>query len=482
MFAIRAMRRVGLLQLQPTRLLATTAVPPEISNRKRFRMTQPSKALTQRIEDLQVGRRRVRVAKAKSQELQEKLQTGKQAPLRVFAEKRLKFVASATAPSSFPHASARCTEVAFVGRSNVGKSSLLNALTASKPARTSAKPGLTQSVNFYRLCDELHIVDMPGYGFAFAKAEKVSQWQETALAYISERSALKRLFLLLDARHGLKVNDKKFLEQIEKIRSPRIQLVLTKCDLVLPIDLARRATLVAEEAKAYRKVLPEVVFVSSQASTGVAHLQRIIAHCANLPMATVDADNESDGGTAEDDDDDDGDSGGSSRSLRDGSDNDRGSYIMKSSRGSFDRADRQQRRPPQSMKPGRRESWRRQDDGDDDDDDRDDDGDYYQNAESKAAPRRAPRYNSNSSSGRYDGKAENSRPRPSHTSPRTPAAYNNNSKNKYEGKEASSRPRSSPTSPRSAQPPVAPEGVKAFTRARPGRTSKAVFIHKARKY
>ncbi|RKP23060.1 P-loop containing nucleoside triphosphate hydrolase protein [Syncephalis pseudoplumigaleata] len=125
------------------------------------------------------------------------------------------FFAGAKTPASFPPET--LPEAAFVGRSNVGKSSLLNALARfTQPARVSDKPGLTQQINFFTAGSHFHLVDMPGYGFAYAKTEAVETWQSTIDAYLSTRQTLKRVYLLIDARHGLKHNDKAFLEKLDQ--------------------------------------------------------------------------------------------------------------------------------------------------------------------------------------------------------------------------------------------------------------------------
>lgn len=101
-------------------------------------------------------------------------------------------------------------EVCFIGRSNVGKSSLINALLASNKARVSERPGLTQTINFYASSKHLNVVDMPGYGFAFAKDETKEQWKQFVMQFILQRASLKRVFVLLDARHGMKKSDAEF--------------------------------------------------------------------------------------------------------------------------------------------------------------------------------------------------------------------------------------------------------------------------------
>ncbi|KAF9939725.1 hypothetical protein BGZ65_009670 [Modicella reniformis] len=108
-------------------------------------------------------------------------------------------------------------EIAIVGRSNVGKSTMLNTLTGSpNTARVSSKPGLTRQLNFYRCGDKFVLVDMPGYGFAFAKEEDKESWKELIEEYLGSRRTLRRIYVMIDARHGLKVPDKEFLAMLDK--------------------------------------------------------------------------------------------------------------------------------------------------------------------------------------------------------------------------------------------------------------------------
>ena len=123
-------------------------------------------------------------------------------------------------------------EVAFAGRSNVGKSSIINALTGQKGlAKTSNTPGRTQQLNFFNLNQQLYIVDLPGYGYAQAPESQVKQWQKVIFAYLQGRVSLKRVFLLIDVRHGIKKVDKEVMEMLDKA-AVTYQLVLTKADKV----------------------------------------------------------------------------------------------------------------------------------------------------------------------------------------------------------------------------------------------------------
>ncbi|KAF9425074.1 hypothetical protein BGZ94_007861 [Podila epigama] len=167
-------------------------------------------------------------------------------------------------------------EIAIVGRSNVGKSTMLNTLTESpNTARVSSKPGLTRQLNFYRCGDKFVLVDMPGYGFAFAKeADKVA-WKELIEEYLANRKTLKRIYVMIDARHGLKVVDKEFLTMLDS-KSKKFQVVLTKCDLVPPPDLARCYMLVQEDLKKnFRHAITDrLLMVSSYTGAGMNNLRK----------------------------------------------------------------------------------------------------------------------------------------------------------------------------------------------------------------
>jgi len=187
---------------------------------------------------------------------------------------RTRFLAAATSASSLPPPA--LPEVAFAGRSNVGKSSLINALTLSACARQSDKPGKTQSLNFYRAGGEagaaLALVDLPGYGFAFAKQERVEAWNALLDDYLAGRGAtLKRVLLVLDARHGLKAADREMLAFLSASHV-RFQVVLNKTDEVLPPDLARRVSLISSELAALKGAHAAVHCCSTLTGAGVAAL------------------------------------------------------------------------------------------------------------------------------------------------------------------------------------------------------------------
>jgi GTP-binding protein len=168
-------------------------------------------------------------------------------------------------------------EIAFAGRSNVGKSSLINALTNRKAlARTSHTPGRTQQLNFFKAEGPLTIVDMPGYGFAAVGKEKVANWTKLIHDYLRGRSNLARVYLLIDGRHGIKDTDKPVLDQLDTT-AVSYQIVLTKAD---DVKLGDRDAVLARVKAAILKrpaAHPEVIFTSSETGMGIEELRTAIA-------------------------------------------------------------------------------------------------------------------------------------------------------------------------------------------------------------
>ncbi|MEM8796553.1 MAG: ribosome biogenesis GTP-binding protein YihA/YsxC [Pseudomonadota bacterium] len=174
-------------------------------------------------------------------------------------------------------------EVAFAGRSNVGKSSLINALTGTKAlARASNTPGRTQQLNYFVPGEEtsreapLAIVDMPGYGYAKAPLPIVEEWNELIVAYLRGRVNLRRVYVLIDSRHGLKANDEDVLELLDKA-AVSYQAVLTKADKIKPPALATAISNVEAALKRHPAAFPEVLATSSEKGTGLAELRAAIA-------------------------------------------------------------------------------------------------------------------------------------------------------------------------------------------------------------
>lgn len=173
-------------------------------------------------------------------------------------------------------------EIAFAGRSNVGKSSLINALTRQKAlARTSNTPGRTQQLNFFvpdgfsGAADDLPplaIVDMPGYGYARAPKKLVEQWTQLVFDYLRGRSTLKRVFLLVDSRHGLKKNDLEALDALDKA-AVSYQIVLTKADKLKPPAIERLKTETLAVLAKRPAAFPELIATSSQKGEGIDELR-----------------------------------------------------------------------------------------------------------------------------------------------------------------------------------------------------------------
>jgi GTP-binding protein len=169
------------------------------------------------------------------------------------------------------------TEVAFAGRSNTGKSSLINALTGRKAlARTSNTPGRTQEIIFFEGPDELRLADMPGYGYAEAPKSKVKAWTELIHSYLQGRANLARVYVLIDARHGIKEADKPALEMLRKAAVSH-QIVLTKCDQLSQKDLAARIEEVGSQIAKSAAAFPDILSTSSREGTGIPELRAAIA-------------------------------------------------------------------------------------------------------------------------------------------------------------------------------------------------------------
>ena len=185
------------------------------------------------------------------------------------------FLMGAAKLSQLPEA-APC-EIAFAGRSNVGKSSLLNALTGRKAlARTSGTPGRTRELNYFQVGPSLHLVDMPGYGYAKAQKTLVAAWQKLIKDYLRGRPTLRRVFVLVDARHGIKPNDLEIMELMDEA-AVVYQIVLTKADKVkkggTEALVARTLTEVRKRPAAH----PELHLTSSEKGSGIAELRAEIA-------------------------------------------------------------------------------------------------------------------------------------------------------------------------------------------------------------
>ena len=179
----------------------------------------------------------------------------------------LRFLPEATAP-----------EIAFAGRSNVGKSSLINALTGRKAlARTSVTPGRTQELNFFDVGEPLafRLVDMPGYGFAKAPMDVVKKWRFLVNDYLRGRQALKRVHVLIDARHGIKDVDREIMDMLDQA-AVSYRLVLTKADKIKASELASVHAATTTQARTRPAAHPEIIATSSDKGLGIAELRAAI--------------------------------------------------------------------------------------------------------------------------------------------------------------------------------------------------------------
>jgi len=168
-------------------------------------------------------------------------------------------------------------EVCFAGRSNVGKSSLINAVTGRRAlARASNTPGRTQEINFFTAGERHYLVDLPGYGFAEAPLPVVERWQRLLKAYLAGRQTLRRVFVLIDARHGVKEVDEEILKLLDK-SAVTFQAVLTKTDKMRAGALDDIVTQVRGALKQHPAAYPEIVLTSSQTGAGIESLRAIIA-------------------------------------------------------------------------------------------------------------------------------------------------------------------------------------------------------------
>lgn len=164
-------------------------------------------------------------------------------------------------------------EIAFAGRSNVGKSSLINALCRRKSlARTSNTPGRTREINFFTVEEEAYLVDMPGYGFAKVPKDLVAGWTRLIERYLRGRDTLKRTFLLIDARHGIKKNDLEIMQKLDQA-AQLYQIVLTKADKLKPGERERRLADVQQKITKHSACFPLVLMTSSEKNWGIEALR-----------------------------------------------------------------------------------------------------------------------------------------------------------------------------------------------------------------
>lgn len=189
-----------------------------------------------------------------------------------------RFVAGASSVESLPEM--QYPEVAFIGRSNCGKSSLINALIGQKSlVRTSQKPGHTQQINFFLLAERLMLVDMPGYGFAAVSKQQKSQWNHLITSYLAYRGNLKRTCVLVDARRGLMESDHEVMALLDETACPYI-LVFTKTDMVKDAALQEVLQSAKEQLQYHPAANPQVFATSSKDKNGITILQNCLAEFA----------------------------------------------------------------------------------------------------------------------------------------------------------------------------------------------------------
>jgi len=197
---------------------------------------------------------------------------------RLLFAKSCDFVAGASTPEALPPPS--LPEVAFAGRSNVGKSSLLNALTGRNSlARVSNTPGRTRQLNFFDLGHRLMLVDLPGYGYAEAPKHEVQRWTELTRLYLKGRSSLRRALLLIDARHGIKPTDEPLMAMLDEA-AVSFQIVLTKADKLAAKELSETLARIAAALARHTAAHPVIHVTSAQEGMGIGALRAALAALA----------------------------------------------------------------------------------------------------------------------------------------------------------------------------------------------------------
>lgn len=197
---------------------------------------------------------------------------------RLLFARDVTFMLSAVSLDTLP--SARLPEICFAGRSNVGKSSLINALTNRKGlARASNTPGRTRELNYFNIDERLFVVDLPGYGYAKASKSDIARWTKLTREFLFGRASLRRVFLLIDSRHGTKENDIELMNMLDET-AVTYQIVLTKIDKIKKNDIdkvqAKTTALIVKRPAAY----PKIILTSSEKKSGIDELRSTIASIA----------------------------------------------------------------------------------------------------------------------------------------------------------------------------------------------------------
>jgi GTP-binding protein len=202
---------------------------------------------------------------------------GIEAGRRLFAQE-CRFVAGSDRIEILPPVG--LPEIAFAGRSNVGKSSLVNALTGRTTlARVSHTPGRTQQLNFFDLGGRLVLVDMPGFGYARVAKKKIKDWTGLIERYLRGRPSLRRVCLLVDARHGAMAADRAFMDRLDAA-AVSYQVVLTKADKVKPPELEQRIVTLGAELAGHAAAHPDIATTSAHGGAGIAELRAVLAALA----------------------------------------------------------------------------------------------------------------------------------------------------------------------------------------------------------
>jgi GTP-binding protein len=197
---------------------------------------------------------------------------------RLLFAQQCEFLRGVLKLEEMPHAD--LPEITFAGRSNVGKSSLINALTGRKNlARTSVTPGRTQEINFFDLGGRMILSDLPGYGFAQAPKDKVEAWTDFIKLYLKGRPTLRRALVLIDARHGLKEVDRTIMKLMDD-SAVNYQIVMTKADKVKPEALASARANVAKELTEHVAAHPDVLVTSAADGFGIADVRAALSELA----------------------------------------------------------------------------------------------------------------------------------------------------------------------------------------------------------
>ncbi|OFW82792.1 MAG: YihA family ribosome biogenesis GTP-binding protein [Alphaproteobacteria bacterium GWF2_58_20] len=188
------------------------------------------------------------------------------------------FIMGAVKPEGLP--TPTLPEIAFAGRSNVGKSSLVNAMVGRRAlARVSNTPGRTREINFFNLADKLMIVDLPGYGYAELPAKKVKMWTGLTRAYLRGRVNLRRVCLLIDSRHGFKKNDIAIMDLFDESAVPFL-VVLTKTDKIKAAELETRIAECEKTLKKHPAAFPSIMATSSEKHRGLDELRALLSQDA----------------------------------------------------------------------------------------------------------------------------------------------------------------------------------------------------------